>query len=165
MEDDADIRRIDAALSELMRLTMSPRVHEARARASGVQLSRANFRLLSTVADSGPISVSRLAALLDVSQPTASRSLLQLEEEGLLARAGDPADRRVVVYAATPAGRRTRQRLRDHMRRQLAASLASMTDARRRSLANLLEDLVGRLYSAGASAGSTGTARRAVSRR
>lgn len=144
-----DILRIDGSLSELMRLTMSQRVHDARAKASGVALSRTGLRLLSTVDDIGPVSVSRLADLMDVSQPTASRSLVQLEEDGLVRRAGDPADGRVVVYAITPKGRRTRQRLRDYMRVQLAEALAGMGDDRLHELADMLEDFVERLYTSG----------------
>jgi DNA-binding MarR family transcriptional regulator len=148
-EQDDDIRRIDTALSELMRLTQSQRIHDSRARATGVHLSRTLSRLLATVDDLGPVSVSRLAAVMDVSQPTASRSLLQLEEEGYVARAGDPADGRVVMYAVTATGRRARQRLRDHMREQMAAALDGMSDTRRAELADLLSDFVERLYSAG----------------
>lgn len=147
--DGDDIVRIEASLAELMRLTTSQRVHEARARASGIHLSRTGLRLLATVDDLGPVSVSRLARLMDVSQPTASRSLVQLEEEGLVRRAGDPADGRVVVYAVTPKGRRTRQRMRDFMRRQLTAALDGMPGERRGLLAGLLEDLVERLYTSG----------------
>lgn len=147
--DGDDILRIESSLSELMRLTTSQRVHDARAKASGIPLSRTNLRLLGTVDDLGPVSVSKLAGLMDVSQPTASRSLVQLEEEGLVARAGDPADGRVVMYAVTAKGRRTRQRLREFMRRQLVEALEGMSEARRGELASLLEDFVDRLYSAG----------------
>lgn len=161
-DEDDDIRRIDAALSELMRLTQSQRIHDSRARATGVHLSRTLSRLLSTVDDLGPVSVSRLAAVMDVSQPTASRSLLQLEEEGYVARAGDPADGRVVMYAVTAKGRRARQRLREHMREQMAAALEGMTDARRAELADLLGDFVERLYNAGQKPAAAG--RRAVAR-
>ncbi len=160
-DEDDDIRRIDSSLSELMRLTTSQRIHDNRARATGVHLSRTLSRLLATVDELGPVSVSRLAAVMDVSQPTASRSLLHLEEEGYVARAGDPADGRVVMYAVTSRGRRARQRLRDHMREQMAAALEGMSEQRRGQLAELLADFVERLYHAGGTAAATGRGRTA----
>jgi DNA-binding MarR family transcriptional regulator len=143
--DDAHLRRIESAVGELLRLTASPRVHDALVTATGVTISRTNSRLLAYVEERGPMSVSKIAGMLDVSQPTASRSLQQLEEEGLVARESDPADGRVVVYAVTPKGRKTRQKLRQHMHDQLASALADLADDRTGEIADALDELVDRL--------------------
>ena len=145
MTDNGELRRIEHAVGELLRLTASPRVHEALVSATGVAISRTNSRLLAYVEERGPISVSKIAGMLDVSQPTASRSLQQLEEEGLVTRESDPDDGRVVVYAVTGKGRKARQKLRQHMHDQLAVALAELSDDRTGEIADALDELVDRL--------------------
>src|SRR3954466_14893959 len=137
--------RIENAVGELLRLTASPRVHEALVTATGVAISRTNARLLAYVDERGPISVSKIAAVLDVSQPTASRSLQQLEEVGLVARESDPDDGRVVVYAVTPEGSKARRKMRQHMHDQLAVALTELSGDRTTEIADALDELVDRL--------------------
>jgi DNA-binding MarR family transcriptional regulator len=144
-EATEQLQRIENAVGELLRLTASPRVHEALVTATGVAISRTNSRLLAYVEERGPISVSKIAAVLDVSQPTASRSLQQLEEEGLVTRESDPDDGRLVVYAVTPKGRKARQKLRQHMHDQLTVALTELTDDRTTEIADALDELVDRL--------------------
>ncbi|MFL6239440.1 MAG: MarR family winged helix-turn-helix transcriptional regulator [Actinomycetes bacterium] len=143
--EDGQLVRIENAVGELLRLTASSRVHEALVSATGIAISRTNSRLLAYVEERGPISVSKIAAVLDVSQPTASRSLQQLEEEGLVARESDPADGRVVVYAVTQKGRKARQKLRQHMHDQLGVALSELDDDRTTEIADALDELVDRL--------------------
>jgi DNA-binding MarR family transcriptional regulator len=142
---NGELLRIERAVGELLRLTASPRVHDALVTATGVAISRTNSRLLAYVEERGPISVSKIAAVLDVSQPTASRSLQQLEEEGLVTRESDPEDGRLVVYAVSPKGRRVRQKLRQHMHDQLAVALTDLSDDRTGEIADALDELVDRL--------------------
>jgi DNA-binding MarR family transcriptional regulator len=142
---NGELLRIEQAVGELLRLTASPRVHDALVNATGIAISRTNSRLLAYVEERGPISVSKIAAVLDVSQPTASRSLQQLEEEGLVTRASDPDDGRVVVYAVTTKGRKARQKLRQHMHDQLAHALHDLGDDRTEEIADALDELVDRL--------------------
>jgi DNA-binding MarR family transcriptional regulator len=143
--DDGELLRIERAVGELLRLTASPRVHDALVNATGVAISRTNSRLLAYVEERGPISVSKIAGMLDVSQPTASRSLQQLEEEGLVTRESDPDDGRVVVYAVTTKGRKARQKLRQHMHDQLATALRDLSGDRTEEIADALDELVDRL--------------------
>lgn len=145
MTGNGELLRIESAVGELLRLTASPRVHDALVNATGITISRTNFRLLAYVEERGPISVSKVAAILDVSQPTASRSLQQLEEEGLVTRASDPDDGRVVVYAVTAKGRKARQKLRQHMHDQLAVALTDLGADRTGEIADALDELVDRL--------------------
>src|SRR3954453_5383862 len=137
--------RIENAVGELLRLTASPRVHEALVTATGVAISRTNARLLAYVDERGPISVSKIAGVLDVSQPTASRSLQQLEEVGLVARESDPDDGRVVVYAVTAEGSEARRKMRQHMHDQLAVALTELSGDRTTEIADALDELVDRL--------------------
>ena len=153
-----DITRIEAALTQLIRLVGSRRVHEARARANGVDISRTSLRVLTHVDEVGPMPVSRIAALLDTSQPTASRTLQQLERDGLVAPVSDPADARVVMYAVTAAGHRLREQFRRQMHAQLAEALAGLHGAQRVGLADGLTEFVTRLQDV-EPAGGAGTAR------
>jgi DNA-binding MarR family transcriptional regulator len=140
-----DLERVEQALADLVRLTSSARVHDARVRGSGVEISRTHLRFLGAVEELGPVSVSKLAARMDLSQPTASRALRQLETGGYVARTGDPADGRVTRYTSTGAGLEALRRMRRFMTGQLAEALRDMRPERRADLAELLAELVTRL--------------------
>lgn len=132
-----------------MRMTASTRVHDALTRATGIDITQTNLRFLSQLDEIGTASVSQLAGVIGVSQPTASRSLLQLEDDGFVHREGDPADGRVVVYSITAKGRRARAKLRQHMHHQLATALEGLGPRGRRDLAETLTDFVARLRDTG----------------
>lgn len=140
-----DLERIEQALSDLVRLTSSAKVHDARVRGSGVAISRTSLRFLDATLELGPVSVSKLATRMDLSQPTASRALQQLETDGLVARTSDPSDGRVACYTATEAGREAHRRMRHFMAGQLAEALRDMRPQRRADMAELLAELVARL--------------------
>ena len=143
--DEDELRTIEGAVAELLRMAASPRVHEARLRATGLTVSRTQFRFLRRLEEYGPGSVSQLAEALEVSQPTASRTLAHLESEGLVERRADRSDGRVARFEVTAKGRRVNARLRDHMHLQLEEALDGMSASRRRELAVLLDELVTRL--------------------
>jgi DNA-binding MarR family transcriptional regulator len=137
-----DAERISRAIGDLMRVAGSDRDHAARQRAVGVELSQTELRFLGVVAEQGPLAVTELGAVLHLSQPTASRTLRRLEDEGLVHRSGDDADARVARFEVTAEGRAVRDRFEAHMAVQMEASLAAMSPARRTDLADLLEELV-----------------------
>lgn len=136
-----DLQRISRAIGALMRVAESERVHAARQRGTGIDLSRTEVRFLATVNDLGPLPVTTLGSVLHLSQPTASRTLRRLEDGGLVQRHTD-TDGRVVRFGITAAGRRVWQRFEAFMAQQLDESLAGMPRDRRRELADLLEQLV-----------------------
>jgi DNA-binding MarR family transcriptional regulator len=150
---DDDLDRIEAALAQLVRLVGSRRIHAERMRATGIELSRTSLRFLQHVADSGPVAVTRIAEVMDMSQPTASRVLAGLEAAGLVTRVSDPGDARVVRYATTAKGRRARQRYADENRAALTATLEGTPAARLTALADGVEELVHRMQDAGEPAG------------
>lgn len=140
-----DLERIEQGLSDLVRLTSSARVHDARVRGSGVAISRTNLRFLDAALELGPVSVSKLASRMDLSQPTASRALQQLESDGYVERTSDPADGRVAFYSVTGGGLEAHQRMRTFMAGQLAEALRDLHPQRRREIAEALVELVARL--------------------
>jgi DNA-binding MarR family transcriptional regulator len=138
----ADEVRIDDALAVLFRLAADPRLHERRQAETGVAVSATGHRLLDQLTEHGPGSVSQLARALQLTLPTASRQLQQLERLGLVARGHDATDGRVVTYAGTPAGRAAQRRFRTVIRREVRRALAEWDAADRTQLAALLERMV-----------------------
>lgn len=141
-ELSAQVRAIEAAITDVFRLAASRRLHQARQQRSGVVLSRTGWEFLRRVDDLGPIRVSQLAALLDLSLPVTSRALQRLQAEGLVERQADPADGRATLLVATARGRHVRARIQDAMHDELDAVLSSWAANDRRLLAELLPRLV-----------------------
>lgn len=139
------VERIEQAIGELIRVSSSPRVHAERLRATGLGISSTEFRFLRTIGDRERLSVSRIAEILGVSQPTASRTLRNLETQGLVSRASVESDGRVAAYGITQRGRGVQHRLEDHMHQQLINALVDLPDVKRMQLAHQLEDLIDRL--------------------
>ncbi len=139
------VERIEHAIGELIRVSSSPRVHAERLRATGLDISSTEFRFLRTIGGHDRLSVSRIAEILGVSQPTASRTLRNLETQGLVSRASVASDGRVAAYGITQHGRGVQRRLEEHMHQQLINALDDVPDAKRTQLADQMEDLIGRL--------------------
>jgi DNA-binding MarR family transcriptional regulator len=72
-------------------------------------LTAAKLSALSVVVFGGPISLRALAAAEQVRPPSMTRTVRELEADGLIARESDESDRRVTRIAATPKGRRLLQ--------------------------------------------------------
>jgi DNA-binding MarR family transcriptional regulator len=134
------------ALNDLYRLSGSARFHEQTVAATGVAVSRSGLRFLSLVADTGPVSATRLAAGLDLSQPTASRVLQSLEHEGLVSRQADDRDGRASQYLITTKGRRALERVHRYHVDTLTTALADVDPHRRAALAAAVTELVHRLH-------------------
>jgi len=79
---------------------------------SGVDLSPSLTAALGTIERRGPLTPSELATIERVQRPTATRIIARLEENGLIDRAADPADRRSSLVSVTPDGRALLRRLR-----------------------------------------------------
>ncbi len=72
----------------------------------GLGMSGQEFAALHLLADSGPLSQQQLSDGLRVHPSNLVGLLDALEDEGLLARSRDPADRRRHFVGLTPAGHR-----------------------------------------------------------
>ena len=87
----------------------------------------------------GPVRMSELADRLRIARRSATSVVDELVERGLVERAADPADRRAVTVAVTPAGRRVARRSSSTRRRAAAADLtSSLTPAELATLRDLL---------------------------
>ena len=70
----------------------------------GSGLTAPRLSALSVVVFGGPLTLSALAAAEQVRAPTMTRIVTGLESAGLVTREPDPADGRVTLVRATPAG-------------------------------------------------------------
>ncbi len=102
--DDADyFARLDAQLTEIIRLARDPRLH---ARMSGGDPGDSRlFLLLNLLYDRGTVRASDLRTMLAVDQSTVSRQLAALAERGFIVRETDPDDRRASSVSVSETGR------------------------------------------------------------
>jgi DNA-binding MarR family transcriptional regulator len=87
-----------AALSSRHRCAAARRVHH-----SGISLG--HLQVLWILQEHGPLPVSRLADWLGIGVPNATGLLDRMEQRGLVERARDAGDRRVVLARQTDLGR------------------------------------------------------------
>lgn len=87
------------------------------------ELERAEYLLLRTLHDEGPIDICGLAATLGVDQSTAGRQVTAMAARDLVRREADPEDRRRSIVSPTAEGRRLLRRVRQRRRAATAALL------------------------------------------
>lgn len=97
-------------------------------------LTPARLSALSVVVFAGPLTVGRLADAEQVRSPTMSTLVTGLEADGLVTRRPAPGDRRSVLVAATPKGRRVLQRARARRLGVLTERLAGLPGRDRATL-------------------------------
>jgi DNA-binding MarR family transcriptional regulator len=136
------------ALNELYRLSGSARVHADTVRRTQVAVTQTGLRFLSLIDDSPRICASDLAAELDVSQPTASRVLQQLEAEGYVVRHQSDIDGRMSHYVTTPRGRRALAKVHRYHVDRLAFALGDADPAYQQAIGRAVTELVERLTQA-----------------
>jgi DNA-binding MarR family transcriptional regulator len=103
---------------------------------SVAEISPARTAALATIEREGPLTPSALAQRERIQRPTATRTIAQLEQAGLVVRTADPADGRVVRVAITPHGTALLKRIRSRKNQYLARRLAELTPQEQRTLAD-----------------------------
>jgi len=91
-------------------------------------LTRAEGGLLSTLA-AGPRRITELAVSEVLAQPTVTQLVDRLQRRGLVERARDARDGRVVLVSITDAGRAALEGTREEYRVTLRAAAADLPDA------------------------------------
>ncbi len=145
---DAVLSDMVRALNELYRLSGSARVHADTVRSTGVPITQTGLRFLSLIADSPRIAASDLAVASDVSQPTASRVLQQLENDAYVVRHQSDVDGRVSHYVATAKGKRALATVHGYHVDRLAFALRDSEPAYSQAIARAVTELVTRLTEA-----------------
>lgn len=113
-----------------IRLLRFVRREDAAAGLSAPQLSA-----LSVLVFGGPQTMGALAAAEQVSMPTMSRTVSELERQGLAERATRAADRRVIEARVTEPGRALLEAGRRRRLARLVAALEAASDEDLRTLA------------------------------
>jgi DNA-binding MarR family transcriptional regulator len=86
------------------------------------QLTLTQFRVLRTVAERTPVTMSAVAHDLTLNPSTVTRACDRLESLGLLQRAQNPLNKREVLLAPTPEGARIVAQV-DHARREALSTI------------------------------------------
>ena len=117
------------------------RFHRRDAKAAGV--TPASRAVLQHLALAGPVTVGELSGHLDRTQSVVSEIIAHLEEDGLVEREEDPADRRRRLVWLSSAGRELLDRERDVLSvALLERAFAGLPDGARRALLEAVDSLL-----------------------
>ncbi len=137
---EACARRILETLPAVMRVLR----REMRDGMDG-KLSVPQFRVLAYLSGSPGASLSGVADFVGVAGATASAMVERLVRRGLVAREGDPNERRRIMLSLTPDGADLLERARAHTRKRVAEGIAGLTDAELQAVSSGLDALHGAL--------------------
>ena len=107
-------------------------------------LSSVEWRVLATLHDSEPLTVSQLALEVLSKQPTVTKLVQRMADQGWVTLLADPADQRRTLVAASAAGKRLVRPLMEQARRHEAATLQNLAASEQAALKRLLAKLAGR---------------------
>jgi len=112
---------------------------DAQVRAAG--LSAIEWRVLATLCEAGPLTITQLAREVLAKQPTLTKLAQRMGEQGWLVLNTDPADQRRTVVEATRAGRRLATPLIERERAHESDRLRALGAGERTALKKLLVKL------------------------
>lgn len=134
-----------ASVEEQFTLLFSRVSAGMRDRAAGVhpELQPVGFKILSTLARTGPTHAGALAGMLYTDKSVVSRQVRILEELGLVERRVDPEDRRASYLVATIAAIEKVNEVRASDQQVLYSNLRTWDQADVEQLASLLARVTG----------------------
>lgn len=139
-----DTSGVDAReLAENLRVAISRLVRAVRAQSAG--LPRAHTEALAQLDADGAQTIAQLAIRRGVRHQGMSRAVAELEQNGFVSRAPNPADRRGFVISLTEQGRAALERGRDVRRDVLARAIAERLDGEEQELLRRVPDLLRRI--------------------
>jgi DNA-binding MarR family transcriptional regulator len=112
------------------------REFDEHVRAAG--LSSIEWRVLATLHDGEPLTVSQLAREVLSKQPTVTKLVQRMSEQGWLTLGADPQDQRRTLVSATPAGRRLVKPLITKARAHETAMLRALGASEKAQLKKIL---------------------------
>jgi DNA-binding MarR family transcriptional regulator len=134
----------EAELASRLRLVVTRLSRRLRSQLPG-DLTPSQLATLSSVGRLGPLTLGELSAVERVKPPTMTKIVACLEEQGLVSRTVDQADRRVARVEATAGGRRFLDESRQQKDQYLAGRLRDLHPDDRAALeraAGILERLL-----------------------
>lgn len=117
---ESAIERLEVLMSFRRRAMCAHPIHR--------HFSMPQFYVLMSLQERGPMTVSELAGLLNVSPPSASSILDRIEENGLIERVRDLDDRRVVRVRLLDKGGEVVEDMSGMKRDSLRALFENLTD-------------------------------------
>jgi DNA-binding MarR family transcriptional regulator len=112
---------------------------DAHVRAAG--LSSIEWRVLATLHDSEPLTVSQLAREVLSKQPTVTKLVQRMADQGWVALLADPTDQRRTLVGASPAGKRLVRPLLEKARVHESEMLRALASSEQAALKKLLAKL------------------------
>jgi DNA-binding MarR family transcriptional regulator len=112
---------------------------DAHVRAAG--LSSIEWRVLATLHDGEPLTVSQLANEVLSKQPTVTKLVQRMAEQGWVVLQADASDQRRTLVAVTAAGRRLVKPLVEEARQHEARMLSALGATEKVALRKLLGKL------------------------
>jgi DNA-binding MarR family transcriptional regulator len=127
---------LDAESATRLRSVIGRLQRQLRSTPSGLQASLTPTRisLMLTIDRTGPIRLGELAEKEGINPTMLSRSVTQLVDGGLAARACDSDDRRAAWVSATEDGHALAERMRQERTDAVNAALAGLSATDRRTL-------------------------------
>jgi DNA-binding MarR family transcriptional regulator len=107
-------------------------------------LSSIEWRVLATLHDSPPLTVSQLAHEVLAKQPTLTKLVQRMTDQGWLTLETDAGDQRRTLVAASASGRKLVRPLMDKARAHESEMLRALPAPEQEALKKLLSKLAGR---------------------
>ena len=120
MDEDAAIR---------LRQVITKLARQLNVSSTGEGLTPSQASLLGLVVGRGPLSISELTGLEGLNPTMTSRMLGVLDTMGLIERTPDPSDLRSASVTATPAGRRSDERIKAQRAEGVSAAMDRLSPA------------------------------------
>lgn len=130
----------DEEVAARLRLSAT-RLHRRLRRHAGDALTPSQTSALAAIDVHGPLTLGALADHEGVSAPSVTKVLAILEDDGLVQRAPDPADRRVNYVSVTPKGAALVEESRRRKTAWLTERVRELDADQRRALAEALDVL------------------------
>jgi len=124
--------RLEQEVAFLMRgLEAAQRLHK-------FPLERAHYLALLVLEAQGPQTVAAIAHHLLLDDSTVTRQVIEMEQEGLVAKRPNPADRRSALVDVTARGLSEAKRMRDERTERIDALVRGWSERQRETFAVLL---------------------------
>src|SRR6188508_2098588 len=132
---------LEASLIATVAPVMRHLVAHARRRRAWSDLTYQQYNVLRMIDTLGPQPQAEVARRLMVTAPVVTRLAGTLAETGLVQRRTDPKDKRAVLLALTPVGRRQARAMRQDLLQAAHELLEPIPEERRAGVAAALEEL------------------------
>jgi DNA-binding MarR family transcriptional regulator len=140
----ADERFIDNYLGYLLGQANHALYKEFDSHVKAAGLSSIEWRVLATLHDAQPLTVSQLAHEVLSKQPTVTKLVQRMAEQGWVTLLADPSDQRRTLVSATAAGRRLVRPLVTKARAHETAKLSALASSEKAALKKLLSKIASR---------------------